>query len=408
MAVATTIDLPGVYRIEEASNKAINFIFRAYERKKIAFVAADVGVIFQPGDVVNVTSANRGVNIDVWVESVTMIDYGRYRVTGIEYRAADFSDEYVTQDMIDNPPSPASTYVPIVNTDGGTEFFGRAPIADRICATYACNAYASKVLASAPVFYYPLNIAADLATYPNPATILDYSGNDNHLYGSSLATTPTVQAKTDADADGTTCSGEITSFNSGSAGTSGIRDRRYSSMTEWVVTDEYTYLVKLGASTASGNKQAGGWLHEINTGGRWTGGRLDLALDDKTVTIRVDVETSAGTASLDMEAAYGVDWRKKPVGFRITTAAGAPPTTTITLIYNFELVPSVSVTRNYTLSFGNVYTSGQRLYQVGLFSGVAAEESALYNTALTTGQLASFKDAWDRTSTLYVDPLCVV
>lgn len=90
--IQTTLDIPGVFRIEEASNKAIQQLSRLSENVRVSFVATDVGCIIQPGDVISVVNSYRGINCKVWVESSEMMSYARWRITGIRYSSAHFSD----------------------------------------------------------------------------------------------------------------------------------------------------------------------------------------------------------------------------------------------------------------------------------------------------------------------------
>ena len=94
----TQLDLPGVYRMSEASNKAIAKLLRSNNRLRIQFTTVDMGVILQPGDMVTVTDTTRNVDIDCWVESNVMVDYGRYRITAVVYSDRHFPTECYTED----------------------------------------------------------------------------------------------------------------------------------------------------------------------------------------------------------------------------------------------------------------------------------------------------------------------
>lgn len=88
----TTLDLPGVFRMEEASNKAIEKLQRSNAPIRATLTVLDEGVLFQPGDVVQVTSSNRGVDFPMWVEQSVMVSYGRHQITGVIYADEQFSD----------------------------------------------------------------------------------------------------------------------------------------------------------------------------------------------------------------------------------------------------------------------------------------------------------------------------
>lgn len=95
--VLTTLDLQGVNRIEEASNKAIAALYRNDRKTTVSMVSTDEEVVCQPGDTVQVVSSNRGVDATVWVESNRMVSYGRHQITGIIYRGAQFPSESYTE-----------------------------------------------------------------------------------------------------------------------------------------------------------------------------------------------------------------------------------------------------------------------------------------------------------------------
>lgn len=97
----TTLDLPGVYRIEEASNKAIERLQRSNTPFRATLTVLDEGVLFQPGDVVQVISTYRGVDFPLWIETSVMVSYGRHQITGITYSDYAFSDiAYCDADLV--------------------------------------------------------------------------------------------------------------------------------------------------------------------------------------------------------------------------------------------------------------------------------------------------------------------
>ena len=124
--IGTTLDLPGVYRMSEASNKAILKLRRDNNRQRISFVTVDDGIIFQPGDVVELNDSNRGITgISVYVEQAVMISYGRWRITGIRYRDTDYSDECYTE-----PDEVGKWVEPLGN-----------PVVYIDCLEYQCDSY---------------------------------------------------------------------------------------------------------------------------------------------------------------------------------------------------------------------------------------------------------------------------
>jgi hypothetical protein len=82
-----------VQRVEEATNKANAKLQRMINRVEVSWITTDTGIIYQVADVVQVKNINRGADILAWVKSVEMVDYGRYRVTGMRYDEAHYPTE---------------------------------------------------------------------------------------------------------------------------------------------------------------------------------------------------------------------------------------------------------------------------------------------------------------------------
>ncbi|RLB60725.1 MAG: hypothetical protein DRH08_14970, partial [Deltaproteobacteria bacterium] len=88
-----TLQLPGIYRDAEANNKAESRLLRMKNRVRVGWVSTDIGIVYQKGDVVQLRSTYRGADINVLVESVQMISYGRYRVSGLRYDPEHYPSE---------------------------------------------------------------------------------------------------------------------------------------------------------------------------------------------------------------------------------------------------------------------------------------------------------------------------
>ena len=273
------------------------------------------------------------------------------------------------------------------------------------CKQYECDAYANGLLALNPVAYYPMNRAADLADYPNPAAgIKDYSIYGNHTFNASV-NTPTVQAITEIDGNNDNCSGQITFFNTavdGGSFTSVELDSRFTTINEWPLSNNFTYLVNY-QGTGLGTDDIGRFRYEIDSGGRWTGCRLFMGLDGETINLYMETENWAGTTSKLMTD-VDPDWKKKIVGFRTTYDGGANETTMELLLDFAPVVPAVTVVRPNSLTFGQVYPGPQHLLSTGFFASAKLQESALYNTALTDEQLLGLKALWQQSRSTYVDP----
>lgn len=83
--VETSISMPGIYRAEEAYNKAASRALRMQNRVRASWVTTDVGLIYHKGAVIQLVVPTRNVDMLVIVESVTLQDYGRYAVSGLRY-----------------------------------------------------------------------------------------------------------------------------------------------------------------------------------------------------------------------------------------------------------------------------------------------------------------------------------
>jgi len=124
--VLTTLELPGVTRIQEASNKAIAKLQREDKKVRISLISTDEEVVCQPGDTVQVLSTYRGIDAPVWVESSRMTSYGRFQITGTIYRDRQYPDT----DYADGGKLYLEGYTPVVTVN-----------TDPACLPYSCSAY---------------------------------------------------------------------------------------------------------------------------------------------------------------------------------------------------------------------------------------------------------------------------
>ena len=88
--VQTTLYLPGVNNSDEAQDKADAKLARMTDKVRVSWVSTDSGIVQQKGDVVRLISSHRGIDVYVYVESVQMVDYGRWRVSGLKYLAVHY------------------------------------------------------------------------------------------------------------------------------------------------------------------------------------------------------------------------------------------------------------------------------------------------------------------------------
>lgn len=89
----TTIPMPFLFRPEEAFNKAQTNTIRLYRRVRFTAVCLDEGLLFQKGTVIEAVIDSRGVSVDVRLDSVKMVRYGRYRISGYLYSMDNYPSE---------------------------------------------------------------------------------------------------------------------------------------------------------------------------------------------------------------------------------------------------------------------------------------------------------------------------
>jgi len=82
----TTVRMPGVYQLAEADNKALARLNRTRSRVSVSFVAVDIGLSYQQGDVIVLSSPARGIaDLPMRVLSIDMQGPGRYAISGERY-----------------------------------------------------------------------------------------------------------------------------------------------------------------------------------------------------------------------------------------------------------------------------------------------------------------------------------
>ena len=94
--IETAVSMPGVYRVEEAANKAEARLLRLQNQVRVSWVSLDIAIAMTRGSVVQYRDAAINVDILVLVEVVEMIDYGRYRVSGTIYSEAHYPGDIET------------------------------------------------------------------------------------------------------------------------------------------------------------------------------------------------------------------------------------------------------------------------------------------------------------------------
>ena len=83
--IETTLNLPGVYRVVEATNKANAKLQRLLNKTGFRWTTTDHGLRFRKGDVIQLKIPDENIDALVWVNSVTMGDVGLWKVDGFNY-----------------------------------------------------------------------------------------------------------------------------------------------------------------------------------------------------------------------------------------------------------------------------------------------------------------------------------
>lgn len=90
--IQTTLSLPGTQNLNEAYNKAVIKMQRMFDRIAVSYQTTDSGMYQRIGDVVQLLNSTRGADLRVWVESVKLIEPGRFQIEGIFYSELHFSN----------------------------------------------------------------------------------------------------------------------------------------------------------------------------------------------------------------------------------------------------------------------------------------------------------------------------
>lgn len=83
--IETSVSMKGVYRVSEAANKASARLLRLQNQVRVSWETTDSGIAITRGTVVQYINTAKGVDLLVLVESVELVDFGRYAVTGLLY-----------------------------------------------------------------------------------------------------------------------------------------------------------------------------------------------------------------------------------------------------------------------------------------------------------------------------------
>lgn len=124
--IPTSIQLPHVYRAEEAVNKGMSRLLRLQNRIKATWQTFDDGVIYQTGDVVQIEHVARGISMPVRILAVDLAAPGRYAVTAQRYDHSHYPSEIVLPDNIGVVPVGAITLMSGDTVPDGWEAYSSA------------------------------------------------------------------------------------------------------------------------------------------------------------------------------------------------------------------------------------------------------------------------------------------
>lgn len=94
-AVDSTLAMLGVYRAEEAANKAAARLQKMKNRVRVTWQTTDAGLRHRKSDVIQHKMAHRGTDILVRLTAANLIGPGRYEVTGLRYDDAHYPSELI-------------------------------------------------------------------------------------------------------------------------------------------------------------------------------------------------------------------------------------------------------------------------------------------------------------------------
>lgn len=121
-----TVTLRGIVHASEAKREAVERLNRYISDLEIEFVVFDEGLELQVGDVVEVTHyiglSNKKFQL---VAEPVPVGYGRWKLFGVEYDPAIFSDEVITTPTYSDTNLPDAYTVPDVNSLSVTEIVGQ-------------------------------------------------------------------------------------------------------------------------------------------------------------------------------------------------------------------------------------------------------------------------------------------
>jgi len=362
----TQLDLPGVYRTSEASNKAIQKLLRSNNRLRVSFVSSDEGIIFQPGDMITVTDTSRGVDIDVWVESNVMVSYGRYRITGIVYSDRHFTDEcYVEEDE-------QGSWLDVLGP----------PVITIDCIQYGCDKFETAANAVGVNSYWPFDLgdSSNLTDQVGSVDLTDNTpvGAPNYIYPSLLDN----------------CTGYSTY----------IADETGS---EWLIASTHPYN---GPNITIGGvfkKIKGGTVEMIEVNSLNTAANyIQLRFDGSNITVNVRTSTVPYTGAVDESVTTAASPNAQGViGAAVTLSYNAgSDETTIRLYNNFTSGSPEAVVMSGRFGAG-VSNSSYPLY-IAKNGGVAFEKVFVASSALSTSSMSALAEALDQNFVDYVDPNC--
>jgi hypothetical protein len=125
--VETVITLSNIYRTAEAAYKAKARVLRMVNRVQVSGVLPDSGLSVVPGMVIQARRAALGIDILMLVDSWEMVEYGRYRVSGLRYDPSHYPSEIpLPENTTTVPVGAILPLAPLSSVPDGWEVFDAA------------------------------------------------------------------------------------------------------------------------------------------------------------------------------------------------------------------------------------------------------------------------------------------
>ncbi len=90
--IEATVTMPGIYRADEATNKAQTRGLKLQNRVRVTWQTTDSGLAYRKGGVLQLVQPNKGIDVPVRLFQHSRIAAGRYQATGYVYSDSNYPD----------------------------------------------------------------------------------------------------------------------------------------------------------------------------------------------------------------------------------------------------------------------------------------------------------------------------